>query len=226
MIYIAAGACDKYWFGVAWAAVDLVATARGESKDAVLNDVKRCLPKGTAYYVEDEPPPFAANIISLLGDIEAGREDKKHFTLSAEYLSPPQRRILTVASVIPIGYVTTYGDIAKVAGSEARAVGRVMATNPLYPIVPCHRVVGSDMSLVGYGGKQDSPALAAKLGRIRSELRGAHDTTEIAVLDAALTVYPGERVIEAAEASIAKKQDEARRKAETERADRLQLKLF
>jgi hypothetical protein len=47
-----------------------------------------------------------------------------------------------------------------------------MATNHLYPIVPCHRVVGADFSLVGYSGRQDTAALRAKLDRLRAEARG------------------------------------------------------
>ncbi|MBT3272982.1 MAG: MGMT family protein, partial [Spirochaetales bacterium] len=90
-------------------------------------------------------------MIKLLGELERGKEERKSYSLSP-FLSGPQRRILTAAAAIPIGYVSTYGNIADAAGSEARAVGRAMATNPLYPIVPCHRVVGADMSLVGYGG--------------------------------------------------------------------------
>ncbi|MCX7030853.1 MAG: MGMT family protein, partial [Spirochaetes bacterium] len=70
----------------------------------------------------------------------------------------------------------------------------VMSTNPLYPIVPCHRVVGSDLSLVGYTGRQDADALRAKLERLRAEARGF---VEERVIGAAggLRVYPVERVI-------------------------------
>jgi alkylated DNA nucleotide flippase Atl1 len=73
-------------------------------------------------------------------------------------------------------------------------VGRVMSTNPLYPIVPCHRVVGSDMSLVGYSGRQDAEALRAKLERLRAEARGFVEEKVIAAAQG-LRVYPAERVI-------------------------------
>jgi O-6-methylguanine DNA methyltransferase len=92
-----------------------------------------------------------------------------------------------------VGYVTSYGDIALAAGTEARAVGRVMATNPLYPIVPCHRVVGSDLSLVGYGGRQDMSALCAKLDRLRREARG--HTAQAVAPGESLRVYPVEWAI-------------------------------
>ena len=87
-------------------------------------------------------------------ELEAGREEHKSFSLAAEYVGEPLAGVLKVAAAIPLGYVTSYGNIAKASGAEARDVGKVMASNPLYPIVPCHRVVGADLSLVGYAGSK------------------------------------------------------------------------
>jgi methylated-DNA-[protein]-cysteine S-methyltransferase len=55
---------------------------------------------------------------------------------------------------IPYGQTSTYKVIASLAGNAnaARAVGRVEATNPIPIIIPCHRVLGTDGSLHGYGG--------------------------------------------------------------------------
>ena len=51
------------------------------------------------------------------------------------------------------GSVTTYGQIAEKLGTQAsRAVGGAMHRNPYAPKVPCHRVVGHDGALVGFGG--------------------------------------------------------------------------
>jgi methylated-DNA-[protein]-cysteine S-methyltransferase len=54
---------------------------------------------------------------------------------------------------IPYGHVTTYGDLARQLGvpRAARAVGRAQATNPMPLVIPCHRVIGSDGGLHGYG---------------------------------------------------------------------------
>src|SRR3990172_2014349 len=56
---------------------------------------------------------------------------------------------------IPKGYVATYGQIAKLAGSPgaARAVGMCMKINTDAPRTPCHRVVAADGSLHGYSGE-------------------------------------------------------------------------
>ena len=55
---------------------------------------------------------------------------------------------------VPYGEVTTYGALATRAGKPraARAVGTIMNRNPVPIVVPCHRVVGSSGSLVGYAG--------------------------------------------------------------------------
>lgn len=55
---------------------------------------------------------------------------------------------------IPYGKTVSYGYVAEKLGrpGAARAVGRANATNPICLAVPCHRVIGSDGSLTGYGG--------------------------------------------------------------------------
>jgi len=55
---------------------------------------------------------------------------------------------------IPCGKTRSYGEIAQALGrpNAARAVGRAVGNNPVAIIVPCHRVIGSDGSLTGYGG--------------------------------------------------------------------------
>ncbi len=63
-------------------------------------------------------------------------------------------KVYQITNQIPPGFVATYGQIAKLAGSPhaARAVGMAMKTNPNAPYTPCHRVVAADGSLTGYSG--------------------------------------------------------------------------
>ena len=65
-----------------------------------------------------------------------------------------QRRVWSLLLEIPFGETTTYGALAaKVdAPRAARAVGMVMNRNPIPIVLPCHRVVGANGSLTGYGG--------------------------------------------------------------------------
>ena len=66
-----------------------------------------------------------------------------------------KEKVYKICSSIPKGKVATYGQIARLVGipKAARAVGVFMKNNPNAPIVPCHRVVGSDGSLTGYSAK-------------------------------------------------------------------------
>jgi methylated-DNA-[protein]-cysteine S-methyltransferase len=82
------------------------------------------------------------------------------------------RDILERLARVPYGEVTTYGTLAKAAGKPqaARAVGTVMNRNPIPIVLPCHRVVGSTGSLVGYGGGLDRKRLLLDLEAGRSQL--------------------------------------------------------
>ena len=61
---------------------------------------------------------------------------------------------VTTLEKIPFGEVVSYGQIADTIGNPnaCRAVGSANGKNPISIIIPCHRVVGSDGSLTGYGG--------------------------------------------------------------------------
>jgi methylated-DNA-[protein]-cysteine S-methyltransferase len=65
-----------------------------------------------------------------------------------------QKAVWEALAAIPYGQTRTYADIAKAIGRPraVRAVGLANGRNPLPIVVPCHRVIGKDGSLVGYGG--------------------------------------------------------------------------
>jgi methylated-DNA-[protein]-cysteine S-methyltransferase len=77
-----------------------------------------------------------------------------------------QRSVWRALVAIPYGETISYGELARRVGSVARAVGLANGANPLPIIVPCHRVIGADGSLTGFGG-----GLAIK--RALLELEGA-----------------------------------------------------
>ena len=68
--------------------------------------------------------------------------------------TPFQRRVWQALLAIPFGATRSYADIARALGdpNAVRAVGTANGRNPIAIIVPCHRVIGSDGSLTGYGG--------------------------------------------------------------------------
>ncbi len=68
--------------------------------------------------------------------------------------TPFQRRVWAALRTIPPGTTATYGAIAATLGKPggSRAVGLANGANPVAIVVPCHRVIGSDSSLTGFGG--------------------------------------------------------------------------
>ena len=63
-----------------------------------------------------------------------------------------QQSVWRALTEIPYGATISYGELARRVGSVPRAVGTANGSNPLPIIVPCHRVIGADGSLTGFGG--------------------------------------------------------------------------
>ena len=68
-----------------------------------------------------------------------------------------QARVWDALRAIPVGETRSYADIARVLGSPTatRAVGAANGRNPVWVVVPCHRVIRTDWALGGYGGGLD-----------------------------------------------------------------------
>ena len=177
---------------------EFVATVVGDSELHAWQLLESCLPDRLETTRLPSPSANAEAALTMIAHLEEGDESSKSFAFSETHLSGPMYRIYNAAAQIPMGYITTYGAVARVAHSEARAVGRAMATNPLYPIVPCHRVIGSDFAMVGYGGRQDEAALSNKYGRLEAEVQGHSDEHYLDIGGAYLPLYPVEWALEAA----------------------------
>ncbi len=65
-----------------------------------------------------------------------------------------QRQVWAALRAIPAGTTTTYGKLATAIGKPgaARAIGMANGANPIAIVVPCHRVIGADATLTGFGG--------------------------------------------------------------------------
>ena len=79
--------------------------------------------------------------------------------------SPFQLRVWNALMDIPYGETISYGELARRIGHAAdpRAVGQANGRNPIAVIVPCHRVIGADGSLTGYGGGLERKRLLLEL---------------------------------------------------------------
>jgi O-6-methylguanine DNA methyltransferase len=84
----------------------------------------------------------------------AGEPVDFDFPVDLSALTPFQQAVLEATRAIPPGQVMTYGQIAAAVGRPraSRAVGQALRRNPVPFVIPCHRVVGSDGSMRGYGG--------------------------------------------------------------------------
>jgi len=75
-----------------------------------------------------------------------------------------QERVYKAVSLVPRGKVTTYRRLGQAIGcGSARAVGQALRKNPYAPLVPCHRVIASDLTPGGFRGHPAGKAVADKL---------------------------------------------------------------
>jgi methylated-DNA-[protein]-cysteine S-methyltransferase len=83
-----------------------------------------------------------------------GQRQSFDLPMDVALLADFNRRVLRELARVPYGEVVTYGELAARAERPraARAVGTVMNRNPLPIVLPCHRVIGANGSLTGYGG--------------------------------------------------------------------------
>jgi methylated-DNA-[protein]-cysteine S-methyltransferase len=184
---------EGVWFGIACDRKKIFATTFTFSEERTLQSLLKSIPFNVPFQYSEETSVFAEHVIVLMKDIYDGKGDSDNFSLVTEHLSDYARRVIEVVSLVPVGFVASYGSVARAAGGGARAVGRVMASNPFPLVVPCHRVVCSDFTLGGYGGGYDN--VPVKLGILKRESRGYASEREISVGGEKLLVFPVERVL-------------------------------
>ena len=116
----------------------------------------------TALCFEGEPVPQQADICETAVLREAATQlkaylagERRCFSLSLEPVGTPfMQSVWRALCDIPYGRTVSYRDIAAAVGNPkaSRAVGRANNRNPLPIFIPCHRVIGANGALVGYGG--------------------------------------------------------------------------
>lgn len=91
---------------------------------------------------------------------------RKDFELPLKlYGTKFQKKVWTALCTVEYGKTATYKELAELAGNAgaARAVGQANHNNPISIIVPCHRIIGSNGSLTGYGGGIDKKRILLDL---------------------------------------------------------------
>jgi len=190
MLTLYVNVVNGVWFGVAYEDETVFATAFAFDRSQALRNLLRNIPFNVPFQHLEEPSEFAEKVVLSLVNIYNGRGCAEKFSLAISSQSAYAQKVLKTVSSIPVGYVASYSSVARAAGGSPRAVGRVMALNPLPLFIPCHRVVASDFTLGGY-----SAGLNVKLGILKRERRGYNVTKEIKVDGNALQVFPVEFIL-------------------------------
>ncbi len=142
--------------GTIWIAASprgLVAISLWDDESRFMAEVARLT--GTVPDRVAEPGPFISHALAELDAYLRG--ELKEFTTPIDWstLKPFQRQALELVCAVPYGHTSTYGAIAGQLGrpGAVRAVGQANATNPVPIIIPCHRILGADGKLHGYGAR-------------------------------------------------------------------------
>ena len=103
--------------------------------------------------VSDSVPDVLAEAIQQLNDYFAGKRRDFSFTMNPQG-TEFQKKVWQALLQIPFGTTTSYQELSVKLGDvkAIRAVASANGKNPLWIVVPCHRVIGSDGSLTGYAG--------------------------------------------------------------------------
>jgi methylated-DNA-[protein]-cysteine S-methyltransferase len=139
------------WAGIAWSAQGLVTVTLPHAREAdALGGLPASRGSGTPGLPGFDAGAFAEKLQRYFAGEAVDFNEPLDPTIGTDF----QQRVWTIVRAIPRGERRTYGQIACQAGSPgaARAVGQAMARNPWPPVVPCHRVVGHDGQLTGFGG--------------------------------------------------------------------------
>ena len=184
---------NQTWFGVALKGESVIATNFASTKEKLLDGLRQNVPSPSFSEVPRKSE-LAEKVIEALESVYDGKEPSHNFMFAKDQLPKYTWRILEAVCKVPVGYVTSYGEVSKAMGGSPRAVGQIMARNPFAPLCPCHRVVRSDFTLGGYGGGLD-----VKLAFLKREKRGYNSENEIALNGRKLKVFPVERAIKKAE---------------------------
>jgi len=181
------------WFGAACNEQRVFGTSFSTTEQEALWSLLSGMPFEVPFETFSKPSTFAEKVLAAVKQVYDGKDVSPSFTLATEHLPSYTRAILQVTLLIPVGFVASYGSVARAAGGGPRAVGNVMARNPFAPIVPCHRVVRSDFTLGGYGGGLD-----VKLEFLIREKRGYKTPQDVPVGERNLRIFPAEFVLKAA----------------------------
>lgn len=148
----------KYFYKSPEGFSDIILTSDGQFLTGLYFEASRDAKKHSLEYEKKDLPVFSETIRWL--DIYfAGKEPGFTPEYKLENLTEFRKEISEIMLSIPYGETITYGDIANTIAKRrginkmsAQAVGGAVGWNPICLIIPCHRVIGNNGSITGYGG--------------------------------------------------------------------------
>jgi O-6-methylguanine DNA methyltransferase len=190
MIFIYHQKLDDLWYAAAMKDDKILATSWSSNEQTILKQMLESVPADEPFQVAEILSPLAEKVLKTVRLMIEGKDVALNFKYEMTHLPKYTQRVLGFLTQVPLGYVTTYGALAKAAGGGARAVGNVMASNPLAPLIPCHRVVRSNYTIGGYGGEVVGLGISMKLTLLQRENRGYKEPTKIKVNGTSLKLFP------------------------------------
>ena len=170
----------KYWiFKTKWGYFGITGTEDGLLRTFLpqsnRQDVERQILKAFPS-TKSEKKPFEKAIKAVLEYFASKKVDFANVPVSLEALRPFAKKVLCACRDIPSASTISYRELAKKIGrpNACRAVGTVMAKNPLPLIIPCHRIIRSDGKLGGFSAPS---GLSTKKKLIDIEKRAAAKAT-------------------------------------------------
>jgi len=179
------------WFSVACDREQIAASSFGSTQQSAISKILEMIPFGVPFQAFHEPSLFARSVLANLRSLYDAKKTDLDFSLAMGELPVYTQKVLKATLQVPLGYITTYGALAKAVGGGPRAVGNIMASNPFAPLVPCHRVVRANFKIGGYG----LGGFRVKAELLSREKQGFSEPKEIMVNGRGLEVFPVEYVL-------------------------------
>ena len=178
--------------GIVYEGEEVFGSNFGQNAADILQSFRRMFPSENVQ-VAAKPSPFAKKALSTVRDVYDGKGASELISINVDRFPAFSQRVLRAVARVPVGYVVSYGGVADAVGGGPRAVGNVMAGNCFAPLVPCHRVVTSNLGLGGYGGGGGS--LRTKFEFLKREKHGYKESKDISTEGGLMRVFPVEIVL-------------------------------
>jgi methylated-DNA-[protein]-cysteine S-methyltransferase len=150
LITISVKKFEKIWFGAAIrVGSEIIKISFSKSRKDVLNEIIKNMPQN--WQIRNNHSE-AQTALASINKLFHGEKNNNQLKIDLTQATKFQRTTYSLLREIPKGKVSTYSIIAKAVGHQGayRAVGNVMASNPFPLLIPCHRIINSNLRIGNY----------------------------------------------------------------------------